>query len=75
MRCIVVELKLEPKDLISIFEVIPTNINECPTERRRRNDDGTTRTTLEVMTGIWPRLAMLKILPDDIELAVLLSIQ
>lgn len=63
MRAMLAELKLGPQDWMSVIDIIPSVINEAPQSRLGHNPDGSTRSPLQVMTGIKPRRAILQVLP------------
>ena len=64
LRAILGELNLAPQDWSSVIEAVPPALNEAPLKRLGKNNDGTTRTPLQVMTGIRPRRAILRIISD-----------
>lgn len=63
MRSILAELKMAPQDWTLVIDQIPSILNEAPEERLGRNPDGSTRSPLQVMTGIRPRRALLQVMP------------
>lgn len=67
MRAMLGELKLAPHDWASVIDAIQTVLNESACPRLGRNPDGTTRTPLQVMTGIRPNRGLVRILHSQIE--------
>lgn len=65
LRAVLGELKLAPQDWPSVIDIIPSVLNEAPESRLGRNDDGSTRSALEVMTGIRPRRSILQVIPQS----------
>lgn len=61
----IVKLEMAPKRSVCIIDVIPTITNESPTDRLFRSNDGTTRTPLEVTTGIRPCCTLVQIIEDE----------
>lgn len=66
LRALLGELKLAPQDWTAIIDVIPSILNEAPEERLGKNQDGSVRSALQVMTGIRPRRALLQVMPGRI---------
>lgn len=64
LRAMLGELKLAPQDWVSVIDIIPSVLNEASESRLGRNQDGTMRSPLEVMTGIRPRRAILQVIPE-----------
>lgn len=50
-----------------MLPVVTSALNEAPLERLGRRADGTPRSPLEVMTGIEPRRAILRVLPQNVD--------
>lgn len=63
MRAMLAELKLAPQGWPSVLPAIATAINEASLNRLGLRSDGTARSPLEVMTGITPKLQVLRVLP------------
>lgn len=62
LRAVINELKFAPQDWNSVIEMLPSILNAAPEERLGRNSDGSTRSALQVMTGIRLRCALLKVI-------------
>lgn len=62
-RAMIAELKLAPQDCTSVLPAIASALNEASMERLGKRSDGIALSPLEVMTGISPSRAMLRILP------------
>lgn len=61
LRAMLGELKLAPQDWRIVIGSIQTVINESSEARLGKNDDGSTRSAFEVMTGIRPRRRLIHI--------------
>lgn len=64
LRAMLEELKLAPQDWVSVIDIILSVLNEAPETHLGRNNDGKTRSPLEVMTGIRPRRAILQVIQE-----------
>ena len=65
MRAMLGELKLAPHDWPTVINAIASALNEAPLPRLGQNTDKSTRSPLQVMTGIRPRRVALRILQDS----------
>lgn len=61
------ELKHAPRDWVSIINMLSTVLHETASKRLRKNENGTTQTLLEVMTGIRPKRAFMKVMGVNAE--------
>lgn len=65
LLAIIAELDHVPQDWPSVLDSVASALNEAPLPRLGTNVDGTTRTPLEVITGIRPRRSLLRITCDN----------
>ena len=65
LRAILLELKLAPQDWREVISIIPSILNSAGVERLGKNDDGSLRSPLQVMTGIIPRRPIQHILESS----------
>ncbi len=63
-RALLAELKLGPHDWPAVIDSVPSIINCTPLTRLGINTDGSTRSPLQVMTCIYPRRPILRVLPS-----------
>lgn len=64
-RTMIAELKLAPQDWNSVLPIIASALNEASLGRLGMRKDGIPLSPLEVMTGIEPKRAILRILPNN----------
>lgn len=67
LRSLLIELKLSPRDSVSVIDVVSAIINKAPTERFGRNDDETTQTPLQNVTSMKTRRALVQLMGNDVE--------
>lgn len=67
LRAMLGELKLAPQDWGTVIGTIQTVIKEAPEARLGKDDDSSTRSTLEVMTGIHPRRQLIHIIQGPLK--------
>lgn len=67
MRAMLTELKLGPQDWAAVLPAVATALNESGLERLGRGQGGTARSPLEVMTGIFPKRQVLRVLPPSLD--------
>lgn len=66
LRGLLGELKLLPQDWTSVIEDILSILNEAPEKGLGKNPDGSSRSALQVLTGIRLRRALFKVMPGRI---------
>lgn len=67
LRAVMLELKLAPQDWKEVISSLPTILNSAGLDRLGKNDDGSLRSPLQVMTGIKPNRPMSRILPSNLK--------
>lgn len=75
LRSLLAELKLGPQDWPAVINILPTILNEASEERLGKNSDGTTRSPLQVMTGIRPRRLLVEVMTGQEQVRAPLSIE